>query len=175
MAFPTLPTFPALPERVDLDAWLAALDQKMYLRHVGRDGCADVDLATYYLGPPMAGWTVLFQVEAQSRQFAVWHQDHIVKLLPIKGWVGQERVLADSLQSIKHEALAAPRRSSVRGGRQSPTAVSVGRRSLISSFIRRLSQALASHAGKWREHVVSSQANTPGNEEESYCKDTLCI
>jgi hypothetical protein len=55
----------------------------MYLRHVGRDGCADVDLATYYLGPHMAGWTVLFQVEAQSRQFAVWHQDQIVKLLPV--------------------------------------------------------------------------------------------
>lgn len=83
VAFPTLPTLPALPERVDPDAWLAALDQKMYLRHVGRDGCADVDLATYYLGPQMAGWTVLFQVEAQSRQFAVWHQDQIVKLLPV--------------------------------------------------------------------------------------------
>jgi hypothetical protein len=55
----------------------------MYLRHVGRDGCVDVDLATYYLGPQMAGWTVLIQVEAQSRQFAVWHQDQIVKLLPV--------------------------------------------------------------------------------------------
>jgi hypothetical protein len=82
-AFPTLPTLPALPERVDPDAWLAALDQKRYLRHVGRDGCVDVDLATDYPGPHMAGWTVLFQVEAQSRQFAVWHQDHIVKLLPV--------------------------------------------------------------------------------------------
>ncbi len=30
----------------------------------------------------MAGWSVLFQVEAQSRQFAVWHQDQVVKLLP---------------------------------------------------------------------------------------------
>jgi hypothetical protein len=109
---------PALPERVDPDAWLAALDQKMYLRHVGRDGCADVDLATYYLGPQMAGWTVLFQVEAQSRQFAVWHQDQIVKLLPIKGLVGQEMVLADYLQYIKQEALAAPRRSSVRRSRK---------------------------------------------------------
>ena len=31
----------------------------------------------------LAGRTVLFQVEAQSRQFAVWHQDHVVKLLPV--------------------------------------------------------------------------------------------
>ena len=85
VAFPTLPTLPALPERVDPDAWLARLDQKVYLRHVGRDGCVDVDLATYYLGPQMAGRAVLLQVQAQSRQFAVWHQDQIVKLLPIKG------------------------------------------------------------------------------------------
>jgi hypothetical protein len=47
----------------------------MYLRHVGRDGCVDVDLATYYLGPQMAGRTVLLQVLAESRQFAVWHQE----------------------------------------------------------------------------------------------------
>ena len=51
VAFPTLPTLPALPGRVDPDAWLATLDQKMYLRHVGRDGCVDVDLQSYYIGP----------------------------------------------------------------------------------------------------------------------------
>ena len=55
----------------------------MYLRHVDRDGCVDVDLATYYIGLQMAGRTVLLQVEAQSRQFAVWHQDQVVKLLPV--------------------------------------------------------------------------------------------
>jgi hypothetical protein len=90
----------------------------MYLRHVGRDGCVDVDLATYYLGPQMAGRAVLFQVVAESRQFAVWHQDQVVKLLPIKGLVGQEMALDDYLQYIQQEALAAPRRSSVRGSRK---------------------------------------------------------
>jgi hypothetical protein len=69
--------------RVDPDAWLAPLDQKVYLRHVGRDGCVDVDLATSSLGPQLAGWSVLFQVEVQRRQVAVWHQDQVVKLLPI--------------------------------------------------------------------------------------------
>jgi len=123
----------------------------MYLRHVGRDGCVDVDLATYYIGPQMAGCTVLLQVEAQSRQFAVWHQDQVVKLLPIKGLLGQEMALDDYLQYILQEALAAPRRSSARRGRQSPTAASLGGGSLISSFIRQLSQALAlsgARAGK---------------------------
>jgi len=103
---------------VDPDAWLASLDQKMYLRHVGRDGCVDVDLATYYVGPQMAGHTVLLQVQAESRQFAVWSQDQIVRLLPIKGLVGQEMALDDYLQYIKQEALAAPRRSWARGSRK---------------------------------------------------------
>ena len=90
----------------------------MYLRHVGRDGCVNVDLTPYYVGPQMAGRTVLLQVVAESRQFAVWSQDQIVKLLPIKGLIGQEMTLDDYLQYIKQEALAAPRRSSVRGSRK---------------------------------------------------------
>ena len=118
VAFPTLPTLPALPERVDPDAWLTPLNRKLYLRHVGRDGCVDLDLATYYIGPQMAGRTVLFQVLAESRQFAVWHQDQVVKLLPIKGLVGQEMALSDYLKYIRQEALAAPRRSSARRSRK---------------------------------------------------------
>ena len=118
VAFPTLPTLPALPERVDPDAWLATLDQKMYLRHVGRDGCVDIDLATYYIGPQMAGRAVLLQVIAENRQFAVWHQDQVVKLLPIKGLVGSEMALDEYVKYIQQEALAAPRRSSARGSRK---------------------------------------------------------
>ena len=147
----------------------------MYLRHVGRDGCVNVDLATYDIGPQMAGRTVLLQVGAEHHQFAVWYQDQIVKQLPIKGLVGQEMALDNYLQYIKQEAPSAPRRSSVRGGRQIPTASSVGRRSLISWIMRRLSQALASHASKWREHVVSDQAKTPGNEEAICGKDAPCL
>jgi hypothetical protein len=90
----------------------------MYLRHVGRDGCVDLDLATYYSGPQLAGRTVLLQVIAESRQFAVWHQDQVVKLLAIKGLVGQEMALSDYLKYIQQEALAAPRRSSARGSRK---------------------------------------------------------
>jgi hypothetical protein len=66
----------------------------------------------------LAGCSVLFQVEAQSRQFAVWHQDQVVKLLPIKGLVGQEMALDDYLQYILQEALAAPRRASARRSRK---------------------------------------------------------
>jgi hypothetical protein len=118
VAFPTLPTLPALPERVDPDAWLASLDQKMSLRHVGRDGCVDVDLATYYVGPELARRAILLQVRAKQHQFAVWSQDQIVKLLPIKWLVGQQMPLEDYLHYIKQEALAAPRRASARSSRK---------------------------------------------------------
>ena len=39
IAFPSLPTLPALPERVDPDRWLASFDHQLFLRRVGRDGC----------------------------------------------------------------------------------------------------------------------------------------
>jgi hypothetical protein len=78
----------------------------------------NVDLTTYYVGPQLAGRTVLLQVVAESRQFAVWSQDQIVKLLAIKGLVGQEMALDDSLQYIKQEARASPRRSSIHGSRK---------------------------------------------------------
>jgi len=54
VAFPNLPTLPALPTRVDPDGWLCALDHQMYLRHVGRDPRVDVDLQTYYISSQMA-------------------------------------------------------------------------------------------------------------------------
>jgi hypothetical protein len=139
VAFTTLPTFPSLPERVDPDAWLASLDQKMYLRHVGRDGCVDVDLTTYYIGPKPAGRTVLLQVWAQQHQFAVWEEDQIVKLLPIKGLVGQQMALDDYLQYIKQEALATPTTVVGSGIQKSPAAASMGRGGLIPPFFRRLS------------------------------------
>ena len=85
---------------------------------MGRDPRVDVDLATYSSGPQVAGRTVLFQLGAESRQFAVWHQDQVVKLLAIKGLVGQEMALSDYLKSIQQEALAAPRRSSARRSRK---------------------------------------------------------
>lgn len=119
VAFPTLPTLPALPGRVDPDAWLAALDQKMYLRHVGRDGCVDVDLATRLLrSPDGQACGSRGRVIAKTRQFAVWHEDQVVKQLPIKGLIGQQMALDDYLHYIQQEALAAPRRSSVRSGRK---------------------------------------------------------
>jgi len=174
VAFPTLPTLPALPERVDPDAWLARLDQKVSLRHVGRAGCVDVDVATYSLGPQMAGCSVLLQVQAHSRQFAVWHQHQIVKLLASKGLLGQEMALDDYLQYILQEALAAPRRSSARRGRQSPTAASLGGGSLISSFSASFLRRLLS-VEHVREHGCLCAGHRRGEPETICCMSSPCV
>jgi hypothetical protein len=167
VAFPTLPVLPALPARVDPDAWVAALDQKMYLRHVGRDGCVDVDLSTSYLGPPLAGCTVLLQVEAQRHQFAVWHQDQIVKRLPIKGLAGQAMALEDFLQSIRQEALASMRRVPARASRKirQPSLWGEGACWLpsLTSLLKRL---LPIRAGAGTSWVLCGQRTT-GNQKLS--------
>ena len=133
VAFPTLPVLPALPARVDPNGWLASLEQKLDLRPVGRVGCVDVDLSTSYLGPALAGCTVLLQVEAQSRQCAVWHQDQLGKRLPIKGLAGPEMALEAYLQFIQHEGLSRPAAESYSGGAESPTAISGGGRGVMAS------------------------------------------
>jgi hypothetical protein len=120
-----LPTLPALPGQVDPDAWLAALDQKMDLRHVGHDGCVNLDLSTYSIGPQMAKRTVLLQVEAQRRQFAVWHENQVVKRLPIKGLIGQPMALDDYLRYIRASSVGFPSTFFCPFGKESPAASSL--------------------------------------------------
>src|SRR3989442_8824234 len=43
-------------------------------------------------------YTTLFRSVAEHHQFAVWSQDQIVKLLHIKGLIGQHMLLDDYLQ-----------------------------------------------------------------------------
>lgn len=43
VAHPQLPPLPALPEQVDPDAWLRAVDGRACVRRVGSDGCLTID------------------------------------------------------------------------------------------------------------------------------------
>ena len=146
---------PALAGRVDPDAWLATVDQKMYLRHVGRDGCVDVDLQSYYIGTQVAKRAVLLQVMAESRQFAVWHEDQVIKLLPSPR-AGRAGDGLGRLSTIHQTRGVGGSASFVGSGIQkSPAAISVGRGSLIPPFFRRLSRILASPSGKCGHSLAS--------------------
>jgi len=90
IAFPNLPTLPALPERVDPDRWLLACDGEMLHRRVGSDGCVDVDDRTYSLSQSLSGQMVALRIHAAKRVLEVMHPPSFSKQMPIKGLVGAE-------------------------------------------------------------------------------------
>jgi hypothetical protein len=172
--FQPCPPYQPSKTRVDPDAWLVPLDQKVYLRHVGRDGCVDVDLATYYLGPetgrmerPLPGGSA---------------ESPVCRLAP-----------GPDCQAASHQRLGRPgdgpgRLSTVHPARgigcsatffcssvqESPTAASLGGGSLISSFTRQLSQALAligARAGKLLSLCWTKTRGTRNHllHEQSFC------
>lgn len=87
--------------RVDPDQWLRALDHQGFVRRVGRDGCVDVDLQTYYISSHMAGRQVFLQVEAAERHLVAWHADQVVTVLPIKGLMGQKMGIDNYLTHMR--------------------------------------------------------------------------
>src|SRR5258708_39500360 len=99
----------------------------------------------------MAGWSVLFQVEAQSRQFAVWHQDQVVKLLPVPrlGRPGDGPGRLSAIHPARGVGYSAT--CFCPSGKTKSDSRSLGGGSLISSFTRQLSQALALHSSNVRE------------------------
>jgi hypothetical protein len=112
VAFPTLPLLPALPQTVDPDAWLTAIDGHIFVRKVGHDGCVTVDLAPYYISQQVRGQYMALQMVASERTFAVWHGSTLLKTVPIKHLQGQPMPLDDYFALMVQEALAEERRLS---------------------------------------------------------------
>ncbi len=93
VAFPSLPTLPPLPERVDPDRlpgchpWTG-----IFPASVGADGVVDVDDEHYYIQQALAGQRVVLLVNAPDRSFEVWLEGRMVKSLPRKRplWPGDD-------------------------------------------------------------------------------------
>jgi hypothetical protein len=51
------------------------------------------------------------RVDAAGKHFVVWHEDQMIKTLPIKGLIGEEMAIDDFLKHMQQEALAQERRS----------------------------------------------------------------
>lgn len=86
-AFPTLPILSRLPEWVEPNAWLKAIDGRCYTRRLNHRGCLSVDNQTYYVKASLKRQYVTVRVNAQQRQLVVEQQGQIVKQLAIKGLV----------------------------------------------------------------------------------------
>ncbi len=89
VACPTLPTWPQLPEGVDPDRWLEAVDGQAFARSVQPNGHVLVDLRPSSIRQALAGRQVVLVVRAAARVFDVWHGRERLKQVPMKGLSGQ--------------------------------------------------------------------------------------
>jgi hypothetical protein len=105
-AFPDLPTLPSLPQVVDPDGWLKAIDGRLYIRRVNSARTVRVDKHTYYIGRNQHGQHVVLRVRASEQQFQVEWKDHPFKVLPIKGLQHQLMSFEDYLALIRQQAVS---------------------------------------------------------------------
>jgi transposase InsO family protein len=108
-AFPHLASLPALPAIVDPDGWLMALDGLHLERKVDRHGMVSVDLKRYYVSSQLVGRQVVFQLDAQLRHMQVFLDQQPIKVLPLRGLVGQPLSFQHFLTHMLHQARAQAR------------------------------------------------------------------
>ena len=111
VAFPALPTLPALPERVDPDRWLLAFHGHLLHRKVGSDGCVQVDEQSYYLSGQLRGQHVALLINAQERVLEVVQSASFAKRVPIKGLVGAEMAWEAYVAMMAQQARSAERQA----------------------------------------------------------------
>jgi len=110
VACPTLPTLPQLPEGVDPDRWLEAIDGQAFARTVQPNGNVLVDLRPYYIRQALAGRQVVLVVRAAERIFDVWYAHERLKQVPIKGLSGQRLPFEQYAERMQEEARSDYRR-----------------------------------------------------------------
>ena len=85
VAFPELPPLRSLPDTVDPDAWLEAIDRRAYDRKINRNGSVQLGGQRYYIKQALVGQAVTLVVLADVRQLRVVHNGQVIKVLDIKG------------------------------------------------------------------------------------------
>jgi hypothetical protein len=110
VAFPVLPTLPPLPEQVDPDRWLEAIDGQAFARRVKPNGAVEVDGRPYYVQQTLAGQSVVLVVQAHEAVFAVRRGTTRLKSVPIKGLVGHPLPFTDYATRMREEARSEYRR-----------------------------------------------------------------
>jgi hypothetical protein len=106
LAFPNLPTLPSLPQVVDPDGWLKAIDGRLFIRRVNSAGTVKVDKHAYYIGRELRGQHVVLRVRASHQQFQVELNGQLFKSLPIKGLQHQPMAFQDYLPFICQQAVS---------------------------------------------------------------------
>jgi transposase InsO family protein len=108
-AFPMLPTLPSVPEQVDPDRWLQALDGWQVVRTVSARGLVSVDLHPYYISRALAGQAVALRLDAAEQALLVLRHEQPLKVLPLKGLHHRLSSFDDYVQRMTAEARAQQR------------------------------------------------------------------
>ncbi len=74
-----------MPEMVDSDRWISAMDGKQYVRKVQRDTSVTVGTGRYYVTQSLRGQEVTLQIDASDRTMVIVHEGKEVKRVPIEG------------------------------------------------------------------------------------------
>lgn len=109
VAFPHLPTLPALPTTVDADGWLSQLDGLHLERKVDRHGMVSIDLKRYYVSAHLRGQRVVLHLDGAGRSIQVLHDHQVIKVLPLGGLVGHRLSFEQFLSHMLHQARAQAR------------------------------------------------------------------
>ena len=104
VAFPDLPPRPALPVMVDPDRWLAVLDGQRYVRKVRSHGTVTVESVSYSVDQAFAGKYVSLRLDAAQRAFVVEYRAQAIKVLALKGLVGEQLPIEAYLAQLAAEA-----------------------------------------------------------------------
>jgi len=110
-AHPQLPLRPRVPAQVDPDRWLEAFHARCFARHVKANGSVLLDDQLYYVGRQYAGWEVVAQLDAPTRQVRFLGNRHtVLAVKPLRGLVGAALPLPAFVAGCEHEAHALWRR-----------------------------------------------------------------
>lgn len=104
MAFPSLPTLPALPHTVNPDLWLQSFHRQRLIRKIRSDGTVTVDSLRYYIKQKLRGRYVSLEIDAVHTEFIVRLGKKTIKQIPIKALYNELLPFDDYLQFICQEA-----------------------------------------------------------------------
>jgi len=111
MAFPTLPTRPAVPAFVDPDGWMRAVQGERYARKVKSDGRVVIGEQYSYVQKALAGERVVLEVDADTGELVVWHRKVPIKRLELKGLKNRPLAFDTFVEQLCQEARQAWRQT----------------------------------------------------------------
>ena len=110
VAFPVLPSLRPLPTLVDPDAWLPQIHGQHFVRKVRANGTVRIDDGRYYIHLKMVGQYVDLCIDALKPVFVVYHQQQVLKQVPIKGLQKTLLSFQEFAALMRQQALSEQRR-----------------------------------------------------------------